>query len=330
MVKKSQGSLRIKNLLAALDWFIFVIAIIALFCFTVAYFSIPSIPIDEPIKDFLQAIITNLIPVLLLFVVSYVAYRGIQAIRYKNDTEDLSDILSDELVRKLSHPDTKIEQLTRIEQRLDEIDIKTIFRALKNTHDAGIVDVHKSLYSDSFKEYISNAKEITILNTFIPNLDFLADALVTALNKKSTVKILMLYPNSGIARLRSQALRGYRDENQVRSEIQHCLDTLSSIVQRLDDQSKQQCLKVKLYNSLPSISVYSADERFFVSVFFHRQLAIKSPQIEVLSKESILGEAIFKEIDTLWEIGQEFNDINNWRTEISIMAPRFNEINRNI
>ncbi|MDJ0617044.1 MAG: hypothetical protein QNJ63_09910 [Calothrix sp. MO_192.B10] len=330
MVNKSQGSQRIKDLLAALDWFIFVIAIVALLLFTAAYFSIPSIlDKNNPITDFLQNIITNLIPVLLLFVVSYIAYRRIEAIRYKSDTEFLSDILSDELVRKLSHPDTRIEQLTRIEQRLYEIDIKAIFGALQNTHDAGIVAVHKSLYSDSFKEYISNAEEIIILNTFIPNLDFLTDALVTALNKESNVRILMLYPHSGISTLRSKSLKSSRDENQVRSGIEQCLDTLSSIARRLDDKSKQS-LKVRLYNSLPSISVYSADERFFVSVFFHGQLAIKSPQIEVQSKKSILGKAISIEIETLWNIGQEFNDINNWRTEISIMAPKFNEINKNI
>ena len=332
MVKKLQGSRRIKDLLAALDWLIFVIAIIAIFFFTIVYFSIDSIQIEESIKDFLKAIITNLIPVLLLFVVSYVAYRRIETIRYRNDTECLSDLLSDELVRKLSHPDTKIEQLTKIEQRLYEIDIKAIFGALQNTHDAGIVDVHKSLYFDSFKEHISNAKQIIILNTYIPNLHFIADTLVTALKQQSIVKILMLYPNSGIPTLRSKALNSSPDkcsDNQVRSGIEQCLDTLSSIVQKLDDKSKQ-CLKVRLYNSLPSISVYGADERFFVSVFFHGQLAIESPQIEVQSKKSILGRAIFQEINTLWDIEQQFHDINNWRTEISLIAPKFNEINKNI
>lgn len=87
--------------------------------------------------------------------------------------------------------------------------------------------------------------------------------------------------------LRSKSLNNSGNdysEDQVKSGIQQCLNTLSSIVQRLDDDSKGY-LKVRLYNSLPSISVYSMDERFFVGIFFHGQLAIESPQIEVQSKK---------------------------------------------
>ena len=54
---------------------------------------------------------------------------------------------------------------------------------------------------------MADADEIVILNTWIPELNILADALVDALERGTYVSILMLYPDSHVARLRSQALQ---------------------------------------------------------------------------------------------------------------------------
>lgn len=291
------------------------------------YFVISLIPNISPgILEFLKSIFTNLIPVPFLFILSFVAYRRIQSIRYRNDAEILSQLVAGNVVHKLSEPSTKIGHLVRFEKILSRFDIETISQLLKEAHYGGIVAVHQSLYYKDFEKFISSAKRIIILNTWIPNLDFLADALVAALNKHNTVNILMLYPNSGIASLRSEALHRFSNsqfqENQVRSGVEHCLDVLSDIAERVDAENRKY-LQVRLYNSMPSISVYSVDQRFFVSVFFHGQLAIKSPQIEVQSESSILGKSISMEVEMLWSIGQEFQDVRSWRTEISLMADKF-------
>ena len=55
----------------------------------------------------------------------------------------------------------------------------------------------------------------------------------------------------------------------------------------------------------------------------HEKLAIRSPQIKVTSQNSLLGQSVGKEIDTIWGIGKEFRDINEWTTELERMAKEF-------
>lgn len=318
-----------RELLAQIDRLNIIAAVFLLLLLgAVAYFLVfPVADISPNLSELLMSVTTNLITVPLLFILSSVAYRRIQAIRNRSDAEALSQFLAEDVIRKISHPSTRIGHLVKIEEVLLKLDIEAISNSLKESQYGGIVAVRKNLNDPEFEQLINSAREITVLNTWIPNLDFFADALVAAVNKGSVVRILMLYPNSGISTLRSEALRKCSDpkfrENPVRSGVEHCLDILSDIVAKVSEENRKY-LHVKLYNSMPSISVYSVDERFFASVFYHGQLAIKSPQIEVQGRSSTIGKAISGEVETLWDIGLEFNDIRDWRTEVSIMSDEFN------
>jgi len=192
--------------------------------------------------------------------------------------------------------------------------------------DAGIVRVHKNLDYHLLVDYMADADEIVILNTWIPELNILADALVDALARGTYVSILMLYPDSEIARLRSQALQTstqarFRDD-RVKPGVRHCLEVLAAIARTLDDDARR-ALRVRLYHSLPSIAVYGADDKMFVSVFLHGQLAVKSVQIEVRGPDTIMGRLVSRELETLWEIGHEFKDLEQWETEIEQMRRTF-------
>jgi hypothetical protein len=183
----------------------------------------------------------------------------------------------------------------------------------------GIVRVHRHLDYHQLIDDMAGADEIVILNTWIPGLDILADALVDALARGTYVSILLLHPESNIARLRSQALqgsaRGRFGEDRVRPEVRHCLDVLAAVSSMVDDDCKRN-LRVRLYDSLPSISVYGIDDRAFVSFFLHGQLAVKSTQLEVVGQDSVMGQLVFNELRTLWTIGQECKDITRPLTEI--------------
>jgi hypothetical protein len=97
---------------------------------------------------------------------------------------------------------------------------------------------------------------------------------------------------------------------------------LAAIARSADDAGRRH-LRVRLYHSLPSISVYGVDDRAFFSVFLHGQLAVKSPQIEVMGQESLMGRLVFRELETLWQTGQEFDDLEQWETELQDMGRRF-------
>jgi hypothetical protein len=193
-------------------------------------------------------------------------------------------------------------------------------------HAAGIVQVHKNLDYHLLVDYMADAGEIVILNTWIPELNILADALIDALARGTYVSILMLYPDSQIAQLRSQALQHSTKErfreDRVQPGVRHCLEVLAAIAHTVDEDCRRN-LRVRLYHSLPSIAVYGVDDRAFVSVFLHGQLAVKSVQIEVQGEDSLMGRLVFTELETLWGIGQEFNDVEQWRTELDHMSQRF-------
>jgi hypothetical protein len=191
---------------------------------------------------------------------------------------------------------------------------------------AGIVRVHKNLDYHLLVDHMADAGEIVILNTWIPELNILADAIVDALARGTYVSILMLYPDSQIAQLRTQALQSATQtrfrEDRVRPGVRHCLEVLAAIARTIDDDARRQ-LRVRLYHSLPSIAVYGVDDRMFVSVFLHGQLAVKSVQLEVLGPDSLMGLLVSRELETLWEIGQEFEDLERWETELEEMGRRF-------
>ena len=189
---------------------------------------------------------------------------------------------------------------------------------------AGIVRVHRNLDYHLLVDLMAGADEIVILNTWIPELNILADALVDALERGTYVSILMLYPDSHVARLRSDALQtqGRFREDRVKPGVKHCLEVLAAIARSVDEETRRH-LRVRLYHSLPSLSIYGVDDRAFVSVFLHGQLAVKSVQIEVEGQDSVMGRLAFGELEALWEIGQEFGDITQWQTEMESMGQRF-------
>jgi hypothetical protein len=191
---------------------------------------------------------------------------------------------------------------------------------------AGIVRVHKNLDYQLLVDCMTDADEIMILNTWIPGLDILADALIEAITQDTYVSILMLHPDSHIAQLRSQALQASTQarfrEDRVQPEVRHCLEVLAAISRAVSGDCRRN-LRVRLYHSLPSISVYNIDDRAFFSVFLHGHLAINSVQIEVQGQDSLMGRLVFRELETLWKMGYEVKEMEQWQSELESMRQSF-------
>jgi hypothetical protein len=209
---------------------------------------------------------------------------------------------------------TPLHTLDDIRKRLAGLDIDTIAAGLRREHYGGLVKVHKRFPDEVFAGYVEQARQVTILNTWIPNLDLLERQLEAAIvDHRAEVRIMLLHPKSLLVGLREEALRGRSDDSgdaHVRTGVTNCLETLARMHRRLP--RRQGNLKVKVFNSQASVSVYRADRRYLVSVFLHGQLAIHSPQFEIEGTEdTVLGEHIQRELDTLWEIGRDV-DLNDW------------------
>lgn len=316
---------RDKRLLEELERFVFFGSLLAIVCLVGLFFLAPSG--QDKIWELSRAVITNLIPVPFLFVLSYLTYRRVQSITTEVDNESLSELISQAVVNKLNDPKLKISQISEIQEILSSLDVNAIALSITNERYGGVESVRDSLYVKDLEKDFSESKTILIMNTWIPNLEALSRSLITAINKKSETRIMMLYPNSGVATLRSEALSSLGDNNntedRVKMGVENCLEIFNEISNKINPENRNY-LKIKLFNSLPSISVYATDEHYFVSFFMHQQLAINAPQLKVSHQNSLFGRSVKREIDTLWEIGKEVRNLKNWRSDLDWMAREFN------
>lgn len=211
----------------------------------------------------------------------------------------------------------RFQSLDNIEAALANLDIQGMAQALRRSHYRGLVRVHRRFTEDEFSKHVNRAKQVTILNTWIPNLHLLRADLESAINRRADVRVMLLHPKSMVTGLREQALRerGVDEiDEPVRDGIERCLTILQAMHRQLAERRKPK-LRVRVFNSLPSVSVYRADERYLVGVFLHGQLAIDSPQFEISGIDTLLGRQIQKELDILWEIGQDV-DLSNWARSV--------------
>lgn len=211
-------------------------------------------------------------------------------------------------------------KLDNLDNRLASLSA-AVDRGFRHDRHAGLVAVHPRFTDEAFNSYVREAREVTILNTWIPNLDRLREPLGEALDRRAEVRILLLYPNSLVAPLRDDALkaRGVNHlHTSVRAGVRQCLGILEELV--AERKRRATCLKVKVYNSLPSVAVYRADEHYLVSVFLHGQLAIDSPQFEIDGADSVLAKQFQRELDTLWGIGFPVNP-QTWEQDLERIRP---------
>lgn len=183
----------------------------------------------------------------------------------------------------------------------------------------GIVGVDPNLEYHRLRQYITEAREVVILDTWIPGIDILADALADAIEHGTSVSILLLHPQSQIAQLCGQRTTRVRfRQDMIRPGIEHSLDVLTA-VSHMDD-SHHGGLRVRLYDALPSFSLYGIDDRAFISFSMHGHLAVASPQIQLRGRDSLMGRCAFQELAALWETAYEIADISQWRSETSSLS----------
>jgi hypothetical protein len=225
-------------------------------------------------------------------------------------------------LRKL---DDQTTQLDRLNSQLLKLDIEEISQNLKNNHYGGIIAVHQRLPEDKLNERIASSNNIFLLNTWIPNMTNYIESIENALNRNANVQILLLYPYSNIAELRNESLRTSKSpllDQNVRQGVEHCMETLCYVLNRVPKE-KHRFLKVRFFNSLPSVSVYKTDDKMLVGVFFHGRLAIRSAQFDIDGDNTLLGKHVVSELSILWDIGQEIQDICDWRTQLDLLADKF-------
>lgn len=210
--------------------------------------------------------------------------------------------------------------LDNVHSQLSKLDVEAIAQRQKNEHYSGVVRVHERFPEELFTRYVDAAeREVEILQTWIPNLHEFKHSLKRAVvDRHVRVRILLLLPSSQVAGFRDEALAAAEDrppEADVNLDVQHCLSTLAALYGSVRPEHRER-LRVKVYNSLPSIAVYKADEHYLVSSFLHGRLAIQCTQSEIEGADTVMGAEVQEELDTLWRIGVEV-DLGDWRASLN-------------
>ncbi|MGW7453588.1 hypothetical protein [Streptomyces sp. NPDC054787] len=198
----------------------------------------------------------------------------------------------------------RLKVLDTMHAQVSRLDIDGIEGALRRERYDGVTRVHPNFPKDIFLDLLKNAgREVSVLQTWIPNLtDFESELTKAVADRRAEVRILLLHPKSLVANLRDRALRTGEPGPQM--DVMGTLRILKSVHDRLPEQLRHR-LQVRVYNSLPSIAVYKADEHYLVSSFLHGKLAIQSTQIQVHGCETAMGLEVQGELDRLWGIGRE-------------------------
>ncbi|MGW6685670.1 hypothetical protein [Streptomyces sp. NPDC054961] len=219
--------------------------------------------------------------------------------------------------------DTVRAQVERLDSsfrtQLAKLDIDTVAQQLKQENYLGVIRVHDRFPAAEFNAFVDGAtQEVVILQTWMPNLELLRQSLEKALaDQRIPVRVMLLHPASPVAGLRDEALRRVRDPAfavDVRASVQRCLAGLAELHAAVPAENRE-LLRVRVYNSLPSIAVHKADEHFLVSSFLHRQLAIDSAQMEIDGSDTTMGRQVQQELDTLWDIGHDVA-FPDWRESL--------------
>lgn len=197
----------------------------------------------------------------------------------------------------------------------------------------GLSKIHRDFSREGFREKLEQQEEpsakIDILQTFAPNLDYFKESLIGCIRKGLHVRLLLSWPKSPAVKLREEALKKYCanpmsdiNRSNVEQEVNKNLETLEEMFRQINliDDCRG-LLQVRLYNSIPSISIHRANDYVLVGVFLHGRLAIDSFQLELTGMDKIIINVCLTEFDRIWEIAHEImpKHLDNWKLDVETL-----------
>lgn len=281
-IETMKSNNREQELLGALDRLIFVIAAVALIVLTASYFILPELlTIPLSVKDFLQAIITNLIPVLLLFILSYVAYRRIQSIRSQHEIEVLANFVAANVV-------SQIEAAAGI-TFLDQLP-QSINSDFESSEDLWLVGVALT----------------TPLNTLYSLME-------KKLKKGHSIKILLIDPES--TAIEYSDMRTYTKGNidRARNETRGSLHDFCELKQNAPDKCEIRIIQHPLGHGIVATNPDTPGGALYISNYPFKTEGGALPKFVIRPKNGRWYELYRQELKNLWAASKEYPcvDIDN-------------------
>ena len=172
---------------------------------------------------------------------------------------------------------------------------------------------------------VENHKEVAILQTFAPNLEHYRAHLSRCLQAGVRVRILLAWPYSLAAGLREEVLKRYAAEPlaedfAIQGSVIANLETLEATIRASRHSSN---LEIRLYDTLPSLSLYRAGPTLLAAPFLHGALAIHTFQLELdlRASDPLLTGTLLNDFERMWTVARPFLPApdRNWRNELKIL-----------
>lgn len=264
---------REQELLNALDRFIFVVAAIALGLLVGAYFATPFI-FGDPLKTFLQAIITNLIPVLLLFLLSYVAYRRIQYIRSQHETDLFAKKVSDNVI--------------------NELEFGKGVRFLEH-------------FSPSLQDDFESASDLWIVGVSLARTIRNNYSLMESkLRKGHSIHILLVHPNGSASEVAASRPYPSTDVAQVRRQIQESLGYLSKLKAIKPDKLQVRTIENPLIRGFTAINPDTTSGVLYIEEYAYQTIGNALPRFILRAKDGGWYDFFKSELENLWNSGTDW------------------------
>ena len=183
----------------------------------------------------------------------------------------------------------------------------------------------EQLIDDQEQSQPKNQQEVAILQTFAPNLEHYRAHLNSCLQAGVRVRILLAWPYSLAAGLREEVLKRYAAEPlaedfAIQSSVIANLETLEATIRASRNPAN---LEIRLYDTLPSLSLYRAGSTLLAAPFLHGALAIHTFQLELdlRASDALLTGTLLNDFERMWTVARPFLPApdRNWRNELKIL-----------
>ncbi len=181
------------------------------------------------------------------------------------------------------------------------------------------------LLHDQGQDEEDDHREVAILQTFAPNLEYYRAHLNRCLEAGVRVRILLAWPYSLAAGLREQVLTRYAAEPlaedfAIQGSVIANLETLEATIRASRNPAY---LEIRLYDTLPSLSLYRAGSTLLAAPFLHGALAIHTFQLELDlgASDALLTGTLLNDFERMWTVARPFLPApdQNWRNELKIL-----------
>ena len=181
------------------------------------------------------------------------------------------------------------------------------------------------LIHDQEQAQPEDQKEVAILQTFAPNLEHYRSHLSRCLQVRVRVRILLAWPYSQAAGLREEVLKRYAAEPMaedfaIQGSVIGNPETLEATIRASGNPTH---LEIRLYDTLPSLSLYRAGPTLLAGPFLHGALAIHTLQLELdlRASDALLTGTLLNNFERMWTVARSFLPApdQNWRNELKIL-----------